>query len=149
MIMEETHVDNREIVVESSTLAYFKYSRCLLLKSHILQELTVVMSTQLSTLATIISSGVQTLESAYARDGQTFPSLDDPFEPRSLDQDLALLETRRLIVAAAAQIIASVRMPAETILESTLGVCMTSTLGFVVDVNVVDILKEAAPNVRS
>jgi len=107
------------------------------------------MPSQLSALANIISSGVQTLESAYAENGRTYPSLDDPFDPSGLDQDRVLVETRRLIVAAATQIIACVRPPAETVLESMAGACTTTTLGFIADTNVVDILKEAGPSVGS
>ncbi|KAF5386557.1 hypothetical protein D9615_001582 [Tricholomella constricta] len=96
----------------------------------------------LSALLSIISSGVQTLESAYSKDGLAFPSLDDPFRPTPLDQDAALAETRRLIVAAAAQLIATVRSPVEVLQEYAPGMYMTATLGFVEETNVADIIKE-------
>ncbi|KAG6854561.1 hypothetical protein C0991_004897 [Blastosporella zonata] len=103
------------------------------------------MASTLSDLLAIISSGVQRLESAYAKDGQSFPSLDDPFRPTALDQDAALAEARRLVVAAAAQLIAAVRSPVETLQEYAPGMYNTATLGFVEETNVADIIKEGGP----
>jgi len=103
------------------------------------------MTSPLTALASIISSGVQTLESAYAKDGLNFPSLDDPFQPNHLTFDPALMDTTRLIVAAAAQIIATVRFPMETIQNDLMGMYTTALLGFAVEANVPDILKDAGP----
>ncbi|KAG6910302.1 hypothetical protein DXG01_011699 [Tephrocybe rancida] len=82
---------------------------------------------------------------AYAKDGSTFPSLDDPFRPTALDQNAALVEARRLVVAAAAQLIATVRSPVETLQEYAPGMYNTATLGFVEETNVADIVKEGGP----
>ncbi|KAG6817814.1 hypothetical protein H0H87_003222 [Tephrocybe sp. NHM501043] len=102
------------------------------------------MATHLTELLNIITSGVQTLESAYAKDGQQYPSLDEPFRPIALDQDAALTEARRLIVAAAAQLIATVRSPVETLQDYAPGLYNTATLGFIEETNVADIIKEGA-----
>lgn len=105
------------------------------------------MASPLSALLIIISSNVQTLEAAYAKAGATFPSLDDPFSPTPLDFDPSLKETKKLIVAAAAQLLATVCSPIETLQEYSPGMNWTATLGFVVDTNVPDILYGAGSQV--
>ncbi|EIM83960.1 S-adenosyl-L-methionine-dependent methyltransferase [Stereum hirsutum FP-91666 SS1] len=98
----------------------------------------------LLSLAEIISSGVRTLEAAYAKEGVPYPLLDDPFKPGplGLDADPALQQTSRLIVAAAYQIIASVRHPMETVMDFAPAQYMSSTLGTVVEAHVPDVLKD-------
>ncbi|KAF8218310.1 S-adenosyl-L-methionine-dependent methyltransferase [Mycena galopus ATCC 62051] len=102
-------------------------------------------STPLATLAQLITSGVQTLEAAYAKQGIPYPSLDAPFQPTPLDFDPALFQTAHLIVAAASQLIATVRSPMETIQAYAASMHVTSTLGFVVDADIPDVLKDAGP----
>ncbi|KAF8501363.1 S-adenosyl-L-methionine-dependent methyltransferase [Gautieria morchelliformis] len=103
------------------------------------------MTTPLSALVSIISSGVQSLESTYSNHGSRFPSLDEPYKPGALSDDPAVVDTTRLIVAAAAQLIAAVRSPEETIQEFAPSMFISSSLGFTVDTNVPDILHEAGP----
>ncbi|KAI0041964.1 S-adenosyl-L-methionine-dependent methyltransferase [Auriscalpium vulgare] len=94
-------------------------------------------------LAAIISAGVRTLEDAYAQQGHTFPSLNEPFTgPGPLDGDKALADTTRLIVAAAHQIIATVRSPIETFQDYAPALYMTTSLGFVDQTDIADVLKE-------
>lgn len=107
----------------------------------------ITMPTPLSALASIISSSVQSLESTYSKHGLQFPSLDDPYKPGSLDEDAVVLEASRLIVAAASQIIAAVRSPEDTVREIVPSMYISSSLGFVVDTNVPDILQDAGPQV--
>ena len=102
----------------------------------------------LTALAEIISQGVQNLESAYSKKGLSFPSLNEPFKPGPLDDDADVGNTTRLIVAAAYQIIATVRPPLETIMLQAPAMYLTATLGVVDDANVADVLKEAGPQVR-
>ncbi|KAF7377776.1 4-O-methyltransferase 1 [Mycena sanguinolenta] len=103
------------------------------------------MATPLATLAQLISTGVQTLEAAYAKQGIPYPSLDAPFQPTPLDFDPALFQTAHLIIAAASQLIATVRSPMETIQAYAASMHTTSTLGFVVDADIPDVLKDAGP----
>ncbi|KAK7038000.1 4-O-methyltransferase 1 [Favolaschia claudopus] len=103
------------------------------------------MATPLATLAQLITSGVQTLEDAYAKQGIPFPSLDAPFQPTPLDVDPAVFQTAHLIIAAASQLIATVRSPMETIQMYAASMHTTSTLGFVVDADIPDVLKDAGP----
>ncbi|KAF8468546.1 S-adenosyl-L-methionine-dependent methyltransferase [Gautieria morchelliformis] len=103
------------------------------------------MTTPLSALVSIISSGVQSLESTYSKHGSRFPSLDEPYKPGALSDDPAVVDTTHLIVAAAAQLIAAVRSPEETIREFVPSMFISSSLAFTVDTNVPDILHEAGP----
>jgi hypothetical protein len=106
-------------------------------------------SSPLIPLAEIISQGVQTLESAYSKQGLSFPSLDETFKPSPLDDNPELAATTRLIVAAAYQIIATVRSPLETIQDYAPAMYLTSSLGLVEEADVADALKAAGPNVRA
>ena len=105
------------------------------------------MTTPLLALANILVNGILTLESAYAKNGMTYPSLDDPFSPDSLDGDEVLENTTRVIIGAAAQIIATVRLPVETLQESSLAMYTPVSLGLAADLGVADILKAAGPAV--
>jgi|SRR5882762_3798629 len=105
------------------------------------------MASPLSALVAIISSGVHTLESTYTKYGTKFPSLDDPYVPGPFEEDPTLVETTRLVVAAAAQLIASVRLPEDTIREYAPSMFISSSMSFVVETNVPDILHEAGPEV--
>ncbi|KAH8981148.1 S-adenosyl-L-methionine-dependent methyltransferase [Lactarius akahatsu] len=96
-------------------------------------------------LARIISQGVQTLESAYSKKNLSFPSLDEPFKPSPLDDDPDVGNTTRLVIAAAFQIIATVRPPQETILDYAPAMYLSATLGVVDEANIADALKEAGP----
>lgn len=102
----------------------------------------------LAALAEIISQGVQTLESAYAKEGVPFPSLDEPFTPGPLDGDPDVGNATRLVIAAAYQIIATVRPPLETIMLSAPAMLLSSSLGVAEEANIADVLKEAGPQVR-
>ena len=102
----------------------------------------------LAALAGIISQGVQTLESAYSKKGLSFPSLDEPFKPGPLDDDLEVGNTTRLIVAAAYQIIATVRPPLETITLQAPAMYLSASLGIIDEANVADVLNDADSRVR-
>ncbi len=103
---------------------------------------------QLTALAEIISQGVQTLESAYSNKRISFPSLDEPFKTGLLDDDPDTVNTTRLVVAAAYQLVATVRPPMETIIEYGSAMYMPACLGVVDEVDIVDALREAGPQVR-
>jgi len=51
------------------------------------------MSTPLRALSNILSSGIVTIQSTYAKHGATFPSLDEPFQPGSFEEDEMLCQT--------------------------------------------------------
>ncbi|KAI0261394.1 S-adenosyl-L-methionine-dependent methyltransferase [Gloeopeniophorella convolvens] len=99
----------------------------------------------LSSLSSLISSNVHKVESAYSSKGIPFPSLDTPYQPGPFDNDPDVLEASRLIVAAAAQLVAMLRLPMDTLYEYASGMQMTASLGLMVDTDVPDLLKEAGP----
>lgn len=107
------------------------------------------MTSALRTLALTILSGVDAIEAAYSKAGVPLPSLDHPFSPSPLDEDAALIDAQRLVAIAAAQIVALARQPLESIQESVMSAYMTASLGFIVDVNIPDILKDAGSQVIS
>jgi hypothetical protein len=76
------------------------------------------MATPLSALSKLISSGIVTIESTYAKHGADFPSIDEPFQPGPLDGDEALSETVDLVIAAAAQLIALIKPAPRTMIET-------------------------------
>jgi hypothetical protein len=78
-----------------------------------------------------------------------FPSLDDPFEVGPLDNDPELAATTRLIVAAAYQIIATVRSPLEAIQDYAPAMYLTASLGIAEEADIADVLKEVGPYVRA
>jgi hypothetical protein len=82
------------------------------------------MSTPLSALSNIISSGIAAIESTYARHGgSTFPSMDEPFQPGLLEEDEMLCQTIDHVIAAASQLIALVKPAPRTVFE---GACSVS-----------------------
>ncbi|KAI0043614.1 hypothetical protein FA95DRAFT_1609253 [Auriscalpium vulgare] len=56
-----------------------------------------------------------------------FPSLGPPFCPSPLDEDKALAEATRIVVAAANQIVGTVRTPMETPSTGTTGMRVCNT----------------------
>ncbi|KAI0267868.1 S-adenosyl-L-methionine-dependent methyltransferase [Gloeopeniophorella convolvens] len=103
------------------------------------------MPDDLTALVQILSQSVTTLQESYAKKGAPFPSLDDPFKPGPLDDDPGVADTTRLIVAAAYQIIATVRSPLETIQDYAPAMYLSSSLGLVDEADVADAVKEAGP----
>ncbi|KAJ3864280.1 S-adenosyl-L-methionine-dependent methyltransferase [Lentinula novae-zelandiae] len=101
------------------------------------------MSIKLCHLATILYSGIETLLSEYNHQGVAFPLLSQPFTPSPLDTNSVVNESTCLIIAAAHQIIATVRAPAESIQEHATGAYTATALNLCVDVHVADILQGA------
>jgi hypothetical protein len=80
----------------------------------------------ISALSSIISSAVTSVDAAYAAEGATFPSLDEPFRRTPLDGKVQ--ESINLIIAAAAQLIATVRPPPATLLDAAGSVSVPSSI---------------------
>ncbi|KAJ3815283.1 S-adenosyl-L-methionine-dependent methyltransferase [Lentinula aff. lateritia] len=97
----------------------------------------------LTALVDIISTQTAVLQSAYKDDSTKVPSIDDPYQPTPLEFDPSVTAARNLIVAAATQLIATVGSPHELIYANLCGEYDTVTMGFIVDVNIPEILKEA------
>ncbi|KAJ8508977.1 hypothetical protein ONZ45_g8811 [Pleurotus djamor] len=100
---------------------------------------------ELDALVRIISSGVQTLRENYASQRESFPSLNETFVPSKLEEDPAIMAVSRLVVGAAAQLIASLRGPYDVLNEVGTGMYGPATLTVMNDNNIADLLQEAGP----
>lgn len=83
------------------------------------------MSDTLALLTNIISTNVDSIQTAYTAHNSTFPSLDTPgidsaLNPATTDPEVA--QSINAIIAAAAQLIATVRRPELTIVEASTAV---------------------------
>ncbi|KAJ3565432.1 hypothetical protein NP233_g7635 [Leucocoprinus birnbaumii] len=107
------------------------------------------MSTEpLSALLEIINTRTEELKKLLTHNGVEFPSLDVavPTEPTALNQEDRATELSEVIVAAASQLINTVRDPKETIWENVTSMYMTTSLAFVVEVDIPEVLNEAPDN---
>jgi hypothetical protein len=80
------------------------------------------MSTPLSALSNILSSGIATIELTYAKHGATFPSMDELFHPAPFEEDKALCQTIDHVITAASQLIALVRPAPRAVVETAMSV---------------------------
>ena len=103
----------------------------------------------LSALLSILTKSINTLESAYSEANLQYPSLDAPFAPTPLDGNPELIQATRHAVAAAAQIIATIRVPIETVQEYSTSSYAAASLNLVVETNVANILKDAGEQVHT
>ncbi|KIK56327.1 hypothetical protein GYMLUDRAFT_230198 [Collybiopsis luxurians FD-317 M1] len=105
------------------------------------------MAEALKALVNIISTETSTLLSLYATNHTEFPSLEEPWAAKSpeLEFDPALVRARQLIVAAAAQLIATVQPPTDFLQDAAPSMMKPATLGVIIDVNIPEILQEAGP----
>ena len=103
----------------------------------------------LSALLSILTKSINTLEGAYSEANLQYPSLDAPFAPTPLDGNAELIQATRHAVAAAAQIIATIRVPIETVQEYSTSSYAAASLNLVVETNVANILKLKAYKILS
>lgn len=80
------------------------------------------MYTPFSAISNILSSGISSIESTYAKHGAAFPSIDEPFQPGPLDEDEDLSKTIDHVIAAAAQLIALIKPVPRAAVEHALAV---------------------------
>ncbi|KAL0578011.1 hypothetical protein V5O48_003961 [Marasmius crinis-equi] len=103
------------------------------------------MASHIKSLADIITSAVSNLDSQYSNQGINYPSLEDPYEPNALDNAAEVVNARRLIIAAAAQLIAAVSIPTDLMKESSTAMFTTASLGFAVDTDIANFLGSSGP----
>ena len=79
---------------------------------------------ELRALCDLIKSSVDSIAAALASRSQTYPSANEPFSLQSEASRMSpdILEPGRIIVSAAAQLIATVRLPVMTLAVNTTGV---------------------------
>ncbi|THU96160.1 S-adenosyl-L-methionine-dependent methyltransferase, partial [Dendrothele bispora CBS 962.96] len=102
-------------------------------------------TTELDALLQILTTQVASLQASYRTSNTTerLPSLlklnNETLGP---DSDPSLNETRRLIVSAATQLIHTVQSPIEIIQDYAGSTFKTVALGFVVDVNIPEVIRD-------
>ncbi|KAJ6595363.1 O-methyltransferase [Mycena sp. CBHHK59/15] len=100
-------------------------------------------------LANIITDAVNTMERVYGQVGMPLPSLDEPFHPQdpaeTLRQDTEVSAAVKNLMAAAAQISATVCDPMRTVVNTSHAFLLSSCLLAASELNVVEILREAEP----
>ncbi|KAJ6613840.1 hypothetical protein B0H10DRAFT_2221950 [Mycena sp. CBHHK59/15] len=104
-------------------------------------------------LANIITDAVNTMERVYGKVGMPLPSLDEPFHPQdpaeTLRQDTEVSAAVKNLMAAAAQISATVCDPMAVAVNTSHAFHVSSCLLAASELNVVEILREAGPKVGS
>ncbi|KAJ6581687.1 O-methyltransferase [Mycena capillaripes] len=100
-------------------------------------------------LASIITDSVDTMERVYAASGVPLPSLDEPFNrhnpTEALRQDPEVSNAVKNLMAAAAQISATVCDPMRLAVNTSRAFHLSSCLLVASNLNVVEILREAGP----
>jgi hypothetical protein len=88
------------------------------------------MASTLQQIASIITSGIFTIDSAYGTAGIPYPDLNNatPSETGELPFDKEIARTKALVIAACGQLIASLQAPAQTLAQSAASVHRTSSL---------------------
>ncbi|KAK6991803.1 O-methyltransferase [Favolaschia claudopus] len=98
-------------------------------------------------LSDIISQAVTAIEAEYAKASTPLPSLDAPLDPtnpaEAVGMQPSVMASSALIIAAAAQISATVNNPALAIINDSLLYHLSSCLRAAAALNVVEILREA------
>ncbi|KAJ7936101.1 O-methyltransferase [Mycena leptocephala] len=100
-------------------------------------------------LANIINEAVDNMESVYGKAEMPLPSLDTPFNPADpaevVLQDPVVAEAVLNIIAAAAQLSATVCSPVVSALNASQAFHIPSCLRVASELNVVELLREAGP----
>ncbi|KAF7359926.1 hypothetical protein MVEN_00718600 [Mycena venus] len=100
-------------------------------------------------LASIITDSVDSMERVYASSGMPLPSLDEPFNQHdpgeALRQDPEVSNAVKNIMAAAAQISATVCDPMRLVVDTSRAFHLSSCLLVASNLDVVEILREAGP----
>ncbi|KAK7012982.1 hypothetical protein R3P38DRAFT_3207582 [Favolaschia claudopus] len=101
----------------------------------------------LRSLANIIIRAVDTMERIYAQAGLPLPSLDKFYDPgdhaEALAQDPQVVAASKKLVAACAQISATVWNPRRVVINHAHAYQISSCLHAISDLNVVEVLREA------
>ncbi|KAF9073215.1 S-adenosyl-L-methionine-dependent methyltransferase [Rhodocollybia butyracea] len=110
------------------------------------------MADALKALVNIISTETNHLLLVYAAQNTEFLSLNATSGPitcsnpgPALDLDPALIRSRQLIVAAATQLIATVRPPAEFLQDAVSAMLKPAALRVIIDTNIPEVLSEEGP----
>ncbi|KAF8891394.1 S-adenosyl-L-methionine-dependent methyltransferase [Infundibulicybe gibba] len=101
----------------------------------------------LSSLANLISASIAAIERNCVARKVKLPSLDEPFTPQSeaplLDPEVQ--NAAAIVIAAAAQLTATLRLAPVTLITTAVQFHVSSALRVAADTNVIEILREAGP----
>ncbi|KAK7043177.1 hypothetical protein VNI00_008531 [Paramarasmius palmivorus] len=96
-------------------------------------------------LANLISQSVDQIDAIFAKEGLTYPKLDDLFDPNSPEEALSMnpdvAKSAMVVVAACGQLNAVINIPTMTLFDAIGGFHVSSCLRTVVATNVVEILR--------
>ncbi|KAF8510931.1 S-adenosyl-L-methionine-dependent methyltransferase [Hysterangium stoloniferum] len=101
-------------------------------------------------LHAVIGNALSILDTTFSNAQVTYPSIDDVYAPSSLSEQLTtspeVVEASNLIVAAAEQLIANVKLPYLSLYDAMMAYHIPSALSFIERKNVVEILAKTGPD---
>ncbi|KAJ3514444.1 hypothetical protein NLJ89_g2376 [Agrocybe chaxingu] len=103
------------------------------------------MSDQLTALSSLISNGVTEIVKKYAECGQSYPILADPAAGDGITDDAGITTATNTVLAAAAQLIETLRKPADVLMDTVYAMHTTSALRVAVETGIAELLREAGP----
>ena len=128
---------------------------------------TASPASELRALADLINESVKQIEAVCTSTSQTYPRADEPFTPQSegIRMNPDVFEAGNIIIAAASQLLSTVRMPQLTLwitsgyvsnelymsCERILTMAkhfLSSCMRLAIECNISEILREAGPQVR-
>ncbi|KAJ7609461.1 O-methyltransferase [Roridomyces roridus] len=105
--------------------------------------------TDLRLLGALITTSIDTILARFDDQSLWFPSLHDPDISESPAERLLgetqMIEAKNVIVAAAAQIVAMVRSPVQTVVEWSMVFHLPSCMRAAIESNMVEIVRDAGP----
>lgn len=101
----------------------------------------------LQQLYSLIGESLKTLEGVFSDSQHTFPSLDEVYDPKDPSEALLLdprvIEASNVIVSAAEQLTATVKLPYLSLCDAVMGYHLPASISFAEKANLVEILREA------
>ncbi|CAA7268218.1 unnamed protein product [Cyclocybe aegerita] len=104
------------------------------------------MSDQLTALSSLISNGITEIAKKYAERGQSYPILADPAAGDGIMDDADITKATNTVLAAAAQLIETLRKPADVLMDTVYAMHTTSALRVAVETGIAELLREAGPD---
>ncbi|KAF8917304.1 O-methyltransferase [Mucidula mucida] len=105
--------------------------------------------TPLRLLADIITESVDRIEAHLDEVGVEFPNMDAPYDPSSPAEkallDEKVLLSQKLVIAAAAQLLATVRQPVQTVVDYGQHIHIPSAIRAMSESCIVEIVRDAGP----
>ncbi|KAJ7090732.1 O-methyltransferase [Mycena belliarum] len=106
------------------------------------------MASTLIELSDIISSSVAAIDARCKALSRTYPNLNNPTnseEDESLEHDSEIVAVTNIVLAAAAQLIASVQLPSRAILDTSRSFVLSAAMSAISESATAEIIREAGP----